>query len=236
MIDHALDYAARGWKVFPLVGKVPRTKRGHLDATGDPEQIRAWWTRWPDANIGAPVPHKVIVLDVDPRNDGDIAALGNIPLTSTCWSGRGDGGRHLYFQRPDTGLYTSTRLPKGIDLKVNGYLVVPPSLHPDSGMPYRWEKHPIAPLPERLRELLRPLPPRIRPAVRKGDGKGLVEFVAAQLEGNVNNGLYWAACSAADDGILADIADELVAAAVAAGHPEAGARRTVDSARRKVSA
>ena len=64
-----------------------------------------------------------------------------------------------------------------------------------------------------------------------------MEFVAAQPEGNRNRGLHWAACRAADDDLLDDLlddlADDLVAAAVSAGHPEAGARRTVQSAARR---
>jgi hypothetical protein len=230
----ALDYAAMGWRVFPLAGKAPRTLHGHLDATGDPEVIRSWWARWPHANIGAPVPDRLLVLDVDPRNGGDITTLGSLPETLTCWSGRGDGGRHLYFLRPP-GPMTSTRLPGGIDLKLNGYCVIPPSIHPDTGRPYRWEHHPVAHLPHHLREVLRPPPAPIRPAVRRSDGRALVEFVARQPEGNRNRGLFWAACAAAEDGVLDEIAEDLVAAAVAAGHPEASARRTVASARKKAT-
>lgn len=62
-------YAQRGFRVFPLHditggacscgreecgsgGKHPRTKNGVKDATTALEQIRQWWARWPDANIG----------------------------------------------------------------------------------------------------------------------------------------------------------------------------------------
>jgi Bifunctional DNA primase/polymerase, N-terminal len=161
------------------------------------------------------------------------------PDTATCWSGRGDGGRHLYFLRP-AGPLTSTRLPRGVDLKVHGYCIVPPSVHPATGMPYRWEDHPVAPLPYHLRELLRPLPvSRIVPAVRHGDGKGLVAWLGEQTS-NVNDALFWAACRAHEDGVLDALADELVAAAetaartagtwTAAGKRQS--RRTVQSARK----
>src|SRR4051794_5252709 len=116
----ALDLAAQGWRVFPCIptgeeAKAPLTFHGHLDATTEPDQIKAWWTRWPDAMIGAPVPDSCIVVDVDPRNNGDLAELetlsGPLPPTLTAWSGRDDGGRHLYYLRP-AGPLTSTQLPK----------------------------------------------------------------------------------------------------------------------------
>lgn len=236
MLDHALDYAANGWVVFPLAGKIPRTSRGHLDATTDRDVIRSWWTRWPAANIGGRVDRRLLVLDVDPRNGGDVQSLGPLPATLTCWSGRGDGGAHYYFLRP-AGQLTSTRLPAGVDLKVNGYCVLPPSLHPDTGRPYRWVEHEVAALPTWLRTLLRPPAPAVIPAGarRRGNGRNLIEFVAAQPWGNVNCALFWAACRAVDDHLLDDLADDLVQAAVAAGHPEHSARRTVESAARKLA-
>ena len=34
------------------IGKHPMTKNGVKDATTDLDQIRKWWQRWPNANIG----------------------------------------------------------------------------------------------------------------------------------------------------------------------------------------
>src|SRR5690606_8197139 len=51
----ALAYARQGWAVFPLKPgqkKPPLTTHGYKDATTDPEAIRAWWGKWPAANIG----------------------------------------------------------------------------------------------------------------------------------------------------------------------------------------
>src|ERR1700684_1789951 len=64
LLEAALQYAGRGWPVFPLhtptlngcscgdpecegVGKPPRTRHGLSDASTDPAKIRAWWARWP---------------------------------------------------------------------------------------------------------------------------------------------------------------------------------------------
>jgi hypothetical protein len=171
-------YVEAGWAVFPLRGKVPAIPKrlggnGVLDATADPEQIEEWWSgAYAGCNIGARVPEELVVIDIDPRNGGLDALAeweqrhGTMPCTLTAYSGRGDGGRHLYFLRPHGGL-TAKNLPTGVDLKTStGYVVVPPSLHPDTRQPYRWEHAEVAEAPRWLRRLVRApvaVPQRSRP-------------------------------------------------------------------------
>jgi hypothetical protein len=58
------------------------------------------------------------------------------PRTLTHRSGRGDGGRHRFYRRPP-GKLTTKLLGAGFDIKDrSGYVVAPPSLHPDTGRPY----------------------------------------------------------------------------------------------------
>jgi len=175
---YAVELAHRGWAVIPLRGKAPAIPggRGVLDASTDLHQVAAWWSgRYAGANIGARVPEPLIVVDVDPRHDGheSLAALeaehGSLPETLTVRSGRGDGGSHRYYRRP-AGKLTSSRLRgSGIDLKTSaGYVVMPPSLHPDSGEPYTWtdRREPVPP-PRWLVDLLRPAAPPQRPAAAR---------------------------------------------------------------------
>jgi hypothetical protein len=80
MIKAALELAAAGWPVFPCKwagprAKSPITNHGHLEATTDPDKIKAWWGKWPHAMIGVRLPDSVIVIDIDPRNGGDLAEL-----------------------------------------------------------------------------------------------------------------------------------------------------------------
>jgi Bifunctional DNA primase/polymerase, N-terminal len=82
-----------------------------------------------------------------------------------------------------------TRLPSGIDLKTAGYMIMPPSRHPATRQAYRWEHHPVAPPPPRLRQLLRPA---ARPVRRSAVGgleamDGLLRMVAGASVGNRNN-------------------------------------------------
>ncbi|MGO2746742.1 bifunctional DNA primase/polymerase [Microbacterium sp.] len=243
MMRAALELAAAGWSVFPCQwegpdGKAPLTMHGHHDASREPEQIRRWWDRWPLAMIGASVPDSLLVFDIDPRNGGSLTALeqvlGVLPATLSARSGRGDGGGHLYFLRPH-GTLSSTALPAGIDLKRSGYMIMPPSLHPATGEPYRWHDVTAAPaaLPQQARAVLRPAQRRqyVNPAPA-GDGVGLIRHVATAAPGDRNKCLFWAACRAYEDNL--PVLDQLRAAAVATGLHEAEIERTIVSASRTI--
>lgn len=245
----ALDLAKHGWRVLPLAGKLPAIPKsvggsGVLDATSDRLCVDAWWSsvRYAASNIGARVPDHLVVLDVDPRHGGDstIAALeaehGLLPETLEVLSGRGDGGRHLYFRRPP-GELTAARLP-GIDLRTsNHYCVVPPSLHPETGEPYRWVRREVRSAPEWLVEVLRPAPRRPFPVPQRHAAgfDGLIRTVATAAEGNRNGRLYWAANRMVDEGAtsLAELG-VLVDAAVDAGLPLREAEATAMSALRRL--
>ena len=224
MVDHALDYAVRGWAVLPLAGKQPHNRRGVTDASRDLDTIRSWWSRWPEANIGARVPKDYVVLDVDPRNGGRTDALFDgvaVTVTLTVLTGRGDGGMHLYYRRPESAL-SAARLPVGVDLKVSGYMVMPPSLHPDTGIAYDWYARPVAPLPEHLVRMLTPtlrlVSNRPTPGVRPSKGSvvarldGLTQHLRAAVEGERNARLYWTACRVGDMLVAGDLPNWRLAA------------------------
>jgi KaiC/GvpD/RAD55 family RecA-like ATPase len=142
--DAALEYAHRGWPVFPVKGKIPRTEHGFKDATTNEPQIREWWESWPACGVGIATGavSGLVVLDVDPRNGGDVTLegleekLGPIPRTVQALTG-GDG-LHFYFRHPGRAVSCGSLGP-GIDLKGDGgYVVAPPSPHP-TGHAYWWE-------------------------------------------------------------------------------------------------
>ena len=171
LLPYAVEYAAYGWPVFPLRGKVPLAgSRGVLDASTDVAVVARWWTHRPYANIGGRIPSVMMMIDIDPRAGGleSLAALiahhGPLPPTLTDLSGRCDGGVHFWFARPP-GRLSAKRLGPGIDLKTDtGYAVLPPSIHPDTGRPYVRIERPVAAPPEWLMKLLAPtLPPSVTP-------------------------------------------------------------------------
>ena len=55
--------------------------------------------------------------------------MAQLPATLTTISGRGDGGRHLFFRRPP-GKLTKTQLPAGLEYKDHGGYVVLCTVHP----------------------------------------------------------------------------------------------------------
>lgn len=164
MLDGALALAARGWRVFPCEarGKVPITKNGVKDATDDPAQIVAWWTRTPDANIGLACGLEVVVVDFD----GD--ELPDVPHTLTVKTGR---GRHIYLD-PCGETYTNRAHLSGLAVDVRGaggYVIAPPSVHP-SGLVYEWAvEAPLAPVPQAWRSvMLKALPVGPAPVIPRG--------------------------------------------------------------------
>jgi putative DNA primase/helicase len=137
-------------------GKHPRTAHGVKDATTDEAQIRTWWERWPEANIGIATGAKsgLVVVDVDgPKGEAALKGLGlELSPTLAVLTGR---GRHLWFAGPN-GAPTKTLAP-GLDVRGDGaYVVVPPSLH-FTGRHYEYSGlDPVAPIPLQLLELLQP--------------------------------------------------------------------------------
>lgn len=150
LLEAALQYAARGWKIFPLV---PRTKRPAIrgwrqKATSDPDQIERWWGARPDYNVGLATGESCLVV-LDPDGPEGLAELhrlvglhGRLPRTL---ASRTPGGHHLLFR--GSGVRSTARG----DLHVRGeggLVALPPSIHP-SGVAYRWvdASCPIADLP-----------------------------------------------------------------------------------------
>lgn len=234
LLRAALDLANAGWAVLPIDGKRPITEHGHHDATTSRRQIREWW-RAGDWNIGSPVPEHVVVFDIDPRNGGSrhaLARAAGVPLAPTLTTKTGSGGWHLYYVRPWERV-TGTKLPAGIDFKANGYMVMPPSIHPATGQPYRWNRRPIGHMPLELARLVLETPAeRERREAGTYDIGGLVSWVRALQPGERHNGLHWAARRVHDAGGSARHAEQLIEAAEDIGFAPNEARRVVESAQK----
>lgn len=181
LLNAALDYAGKGWRIFPVhtptgrgcschkpncdaIGKHSRVKAWPDVATTDATTIRNWWAKWPDANVGIAtgLKSRLLVLDVDNKNGKD----GNAALAALCrlhnwkpetFTVKTASGRHLYFAHPGGTITGGTCvLGPGLDVQGDGKCVITaPSLH-QAGCHYECldSNAPIAELPDPILALV----------------------------------------------------------------------------------
>lgn len=168
-LDAAIEYASKGMAVFPLKPKEkkPLTAHGVKDATTDFDTITKWWKKNPNANIGiacGQVSGGLLVIDLDERANGVSgfdslheweSEHGQLPDTARTITGK--GGSHILFRVPHKE-NNRVDLLDGVDVRSDGgYIVAPPSIHPN-GNRYEWEydpeEYPIAEADEVVLNLL----------------------------------------------------------------------------------
>jgi len=179
LLDAALEYAERGWPVFPIhsptldgkcdclksdcdsPAKHPLTSHGLKDATTDQTIIRQWWSKWPDANVGVVTGgiSNHIVIDFDAQEaPAKVKALSpdypwdQVPRVRT---GRLGGGWQLRFKQPSVPIKSLSGVLLHVDVRgEGGYAIAPPSVH-ISGKTYKWEVPLDGELPELPPELFK---------------------------------------------------------------------------------
>jgi hypothetical protein len=145
--DAAQAYLERGWSVIPIRPREKRPMiawRRYQESSPSLDDVDAWFTRWPSANVAivTGAVSGLVVVDIDPGHGGSrsLEALEREhgPLRGTVEAKSGGGGRHLYFAHPGGTVHNRVDLVPGIDLRGDGGLIVaPPSVHP-SGNRYQW--------------------------------------------------------------------------------------------------
>ena len=147
MLEAALEYSGRGISVIPIPpgAKIPGISWKQFQETrADENQIRAWWQRWPNSNIGIVTGaiSNLVVLDCDAAEGLEIIEQnGGLPVTAVALTSFDETGfrkRHYYFQHPGERLKNFVKKLPGLDFRGDsGYVLAPPSLHP-SGARYEW--------------------------------------------------------------------------------------------------
>ena len=214
LLDDALDYAARGWSVFPCLyrAKEPAVPRGFYSATTNPATIKRWFGGTVNYNLAVRtgLASEAWVLDVDDRHGG-FASLGELehlhgplPLTRQV---RTADGLHFWWKATGPIQCSDDRVAQGLGTKGDGgYAIVPPSVHPD-GPIYTWiNDEPLAVAPDWLIKLTQKPPPKISEratsSVRPGAGpsaygraalKAEIAELASTPEGSRNHRLNYAA-------------------------------------------
>jgi putative DNA primase/helicase len=181
ILDATLCYANLGWSVVPVGrDKIPYCRWRHYARHAATERkLREWWRAWPWANVALVTGEisGVTVIDVDPRNGGELPSLPATPLART-----GGGGYHAFVR------YQKTRGGwSGVDIKSDGGMVVlAPSIH-QSGRSYEWL---VSPWDMPLAEVSLPTPPaKSTPPERWSGGQRAID------EGLRNVTLFKIACA-----------------------------------------
>ena len=156
---HVVELAPRlGWVLTPLTGKRPKHKGWSKAPKPEVSTVKAW-ARAGNLGLRTGSVSGIVVID-DDSPDGRATAALDLPKTVTVVTG--GGGRHFYFRAPDVPLGTSRgNLPAQIDVRGDGgQVVLPGSVHPETGMLYEWlASHSpndveVAPLPEHILALI----------------------------------------------------------------------------------
>jgi putative DNA primase/helicase len=184
LMEAALAYAERGWSVFPLHDKRrPCVQwKEYQTSRPDADQIRSWWTEYPDAYIGLALGPVSGVLRVDVEGNGytELEKLGGLPDTMRFKS---PGGHGWLFQHCDG--VTSKEVWSGEgehdELRIQAagaYTCIPPSPG------YSWiDERPPAAIPRWMLDYysglaLKELEKELRPTLRLPDADEVREALA----------------------------------------------------------
>jgi putative DNA primase/helicase len=232
---------AGGVPVFPCgVDKRPLVPHGFHDASIDADQIRRWWTRWPNALIGVPTGPRFVVIDADLQHPEaqEWFAAAELPETRTHFTR--SGGRHLLFQPHEKVGCSTGKIWKHVDSRgLGGYVI----WWPAEGLPVQ-NSAVLAPVPDAIVAALKSPPPPPKPSRRgkTSNGKlaGILRTIALAHEGQRNAVTFWGACRLAElvaEGALSDsqAIALVIEAASRAGLPPMEATRTAQSALRRTA-
>jgi hypothetical protein len=133
VLNHALDLAARGFRVFPLVpnGKTPAIVQWQRYATTDSGRINAWWEGAPERNIAVATGHGLFVLDFDVKGGArglqSLSALDMLGLPIGFRVRTASGGVHVYLRGDEVrnSVRKFENYP-GLDVRGDGGYVVGP--------------------------------------------------------------------------------------------------------------
>jgi bifunctional DNA primase/polymerase-like protein len=174
--SNAFEYAEEGYQAFPLKprSKDPATRRGFYDATSNLATLRRYFGGFHPYNIGirTGIPSGIFITDVDgPKGAESLAQLeaehGPLPTTRVSTTGK---GKHFWFIARTEIPCSISKVAPGIDIKADGgYIVAPPSIHPN-GSTYSWENDaPLVDAPEWLVKLAIQKPTKAAPVVPVSD-------------------------------------------------------------------
>lgn len=143
MLHHALEYRDRAWSVMPLHGKKPALKSWKDLQTQRPTLgiLHHWFGAMNQNayNLGV-ITGRVSDLVVVDADSPTAASWWESTFPATPLQCRTSKGVHFYFRHPGTEVRNGRHLlGRPIDVRGDGgYVVAPPSIHPETGTAYEW--------------------------------------------------------------------------------------------------
>lgn len=216
MLDHALAWAARGFRIFPLVPGTKVPPKGFdwkAHSTSDPAVIRRVWGA-DEYGIGVRT-DDLIVIDVDVKDGKDGATsfamleLQDVVTTETLTVRTPSKGTHYYYRKDP--IHGRLGMLDGIDVKaIGGYVVAPGTVLRSQetgeviGTYELVADHPVAEAPPKLikRILDRPGPKERSERREVEETPGNVERARQWLlEQAPTSGTFKVACKVRDFGV-----------------------------------
>jgi archaellum biogenesis ATPase FlaH len=241
-LNAALAYQKQGFSVVPIA---PRDKKPLIPweecqrRRGGLEEITAWWSKWPDANVGIVTGaiSSVVVIDLDSVEAKNKLKelLPGYDLASVPRSRTGKGWQ-LFFKHPGVTIPNRAGIITGLDVRGDGgYVVAPPSIHPN-GKTYKWE----APINRELRELPVELYRLISSPTTRNENGYRERFNTAQAlagvpEGQRDESIFRLACKLRSADVPEHMASALILEAAGNCHPPFSEIIAIEKVRRAYS-
>jgi hypothetical protein len=224
MLQFALEYLDRGWAVIPVSGKTPAVPwRAYQQRTPTLSEVRSWFADENGHNL-AVITGRVsglVVVDCDTAEDTSWwqPHFPTTPLAVLT----GRGGTHFYYRYPDTEVRNRVgAFRRKIDVRGDGGLVVvPPSIHPDTGRAYEWsssDRYALSEVPLFVPQWIPPASFSLPSGVTFGasvtirNGLAYIRHIEAVSGNRGHNATFRAACKLRAAGLTADEALEALAA------------------------
>lgn len=264
MLEEAVTYLRAGLPIFPIcsplmpphqhrdpdtrkmydcntartLGKTPLVRwRGYQKQLPEEDDVRFWWSKWPQANIGLATGELsgILVLDADGTEARkEVMRRGGLESTPTVWTGK-IGGAHFHLKYPGGNVRNFARKLPGTDMRAEGgYVLMPPSTH-FSGAKYRWadatEHLPHAVVPDWLSELFT-APAEAPESGEFGEALDIDEIMRGVEEGRRDDTLFRYACRLRHDEVPQAHAEALIRLVARACKPAFDEEAAVGKVRR----
>ncbi|MBI4490645.1 MAG: bifunctional DNA primase/polymerase, partial [Deltaproteobacteria bacterium] len=242
LLNAAFSYLKHGFSVIPIQGREKKPLIAWEDYQGQQarqDEIRAWWTKWPNANVGIVTGafSGLVVIDIDSVEAKDKlkGLLSDYDLSAVPRSRTGKGWQ-LFFKHPGTPIQNRAGVLPGLDVRGDGgYVVAPPSIHP-KGKTYTWEVPINSELPKLPFELFK----LISCPVASGEHGYRERFNTAQAlagvpEGQRDETLFKLACKLRSADVPQDMTETLILEAARNCQPPFPEREALEKVRNAYS-